>query len=269
MEVMAAVALLGALAMTAAAQEPSVKSHEPLDDRELGQWAAANLERVLPIVHEPTLDTYIAQLGAVLAKYANSPFTYTFTVYIDRGSREELKAGLTSPAAAGASMPMDAFQGQAEEPVSVAGGPVFIPLSLLAAAPNEAVFAFQMAHAMAHIALRHRAKLAARKDDRRPGAMPMRTLTFAFAYEREADYAAMRMVSQAGYSPEAMAAYLSGQTAAESAVFWARPTPIQRSRAIRAKSESLPAATYTAATGGFAAARSLARAVVAPHWRVR
>ena len=294
MNAIAAVVLLGSLAATAWAQEPSGKgvSHEPTLDayiaqsakgvnfysvqreRELGRDAAASLERVLPIVHEPKLDAYIAQLGATLAKYANSPFTYTFTVYEDRRPSKE-------PAGAGVLMPMDAFQGQAGEPVAVAGGPIFIPLSLLAAAPGEAVFAFQLAHAMAHIASRHATRQATRTElmgldaipswgaqntavaDRRPMAAPLGVLQFSRAFERQADYVALLIVSHAGYSPESMAAYLSGQPAPEraAAVFSAHPTPGERSKAIRAKFESLPAATYTAATGGFAEARAIAASV--------
>jgi predicted Zn-dependent protease len=291
MNVMAAVLLLGSLAVMASAQEPSAKgvNQEPkLDayieqsakglnfyslerERELGRWAAANLERALPIVHEPKLDAYIAGLGATLATYAKSPFTYTFTVYEDR------RPG-TEPAGAGAVMPMDAFQGRAGEPVAVAGGPIFIPLSLLAAAPNEAVFAFQLAHAMAHIALRHATKQATRTElmgldasraqntavaYRRTTAVPLGVLAFSRAFEREADYVALRIVTQAGYSPEAMAAYLSGLPAPEKGVgvFSARPTSVERSKAIRAKFESLPAATYTAATGGFAEASAIAASV--------
>jgi predicted Zn-dependent protease len=175
-------------------------------------------------------------------------------------------------------MPIDAFQGQAGEPVAVAGGPIFIPLSLLAAAPNEAVFAFQLAHAMAHIALRHATKQATRTEllrldasgaqitavaDRRPTAVPMGMLAFARAFERQADYVALRIVSQAGYSPEAMAAYLSGLPVPEKAVavLSVHITSVERSKAIRAKLESLPAATYTAATGGFAEARAIAASV--------
>jgi predicted Zn-dependent protease len=282
MNARAAVLLMGSLAVTASAQEPSAKGlnfYSLERERELGRWAAANLERALPIVHEPKLDAYIAQLGAMLAKSANSPFTYTFTVYEDRRpGKEPQKADLTVPASAGAAMPMDAFQGQAGEPVALAGGPVFIPLSLLAAAPNEAVFAFQLAHAMAHIALRHATKQATRTElmgpdalraqsmpvaDRRPTAVPMGVLAFSRAFERQADYVAVRIVSEAGYSPESMVAYLDGLPAPAKtvAVFSARPTPGERSKAIRARFESLPAATYAAAAGSFAEARAIAAGI--------
>jgi predicted Zn-dependent protease len=274
MNVITVALLLGSLTVNASAQEPSAKGlnfYSVERERQLGRGAAADLERALPVVHEPKLDAYITQLGATLAKYANSPFTYTFTVYEDRRPSRW-------PAGAGAAMPMDAFQGQAGEPVAVAGGPIFIPLSLLAAAPNEAVFAFQLAHAMAHIALRHATRQATRTElmgldasgaqstavaDRRPTAVPMGALAFSRSFERQADYVALLIVSQAGYSPESMAAYLSGQPVPEraAAVFSAHPPPSERSKAIRAKFESLPAATYTAATAGFAEARAIAASV--------
>jgi predicted Zn-dependent protease len=285
MNAMAAV-LLGSLAVTAWAQDPKLDAYIAQSakginyytvarERELGRSAAAGLERVLPIVHEPKLDAYMAQLGATLAKNVTTPFTYTFTAYDDRKPGNGPRQGdLTRPAGAGAAMPMDAFLGPAGEPVAVAGGPVFIPLSLLAAAPNESEFAFQLAHAMAHIALRHATKLATRTDlmgldlsraqnvalaDRRDsGAIPLNVLAFSRAFERQADYVALRIVSLAGYSPESMAAYLSGQAATAKAAFSARPAPGERAKAIRREAEKLPAGTYDAATGGFDEAREMA-----------
>lgn len=297
MHVTASMLLLGTLAVTAAAQQPSAKgaSQEPkLDaliaqsakglnfyslerERKLGSQATATLERTLPIVNEPKLDAYIAQVGAMLAKAAASQFVYTFTVYEDRRQlKQTQQADLTSPAVAAAVMPMDAFQVPAGEPVAVAGGPIFIPLSSLAAAPNEAVFAFQLAHAMAHVALRHATKQATRTElagvdassgqfttiaDRRLTQFPLGMLQFARAFERQADYVALRIVSQSGYSPQAMADYLSGLPAPGRAVFSAHPPPSERSRDIRAKSERLPATAYTTATGGFTEARAIAATV--------
>jgi predicted Zn-dependent protease len=232
------------------------------------------------VAHEPKLDAYVAQLGGALAKYAASSFTYTFTLYDDRQPvADPRKADLTTRAADGAAMPMDAFQGQAEEPVAVAGGPIFIPMSLLAAAPNESVFAFQLAHAIAHAALRHATRQATLTDrlgldalraqntavadrgatENSPGTVPLGMLQFSAAFERQADYAATLIVSQAGYSPEWMADYLSGLPARGKggARFSGHPPPSERSKAIRAQFRRLPAATYAAATGGFVEAREM------------
>jgi predicted Zn-dependent protease len=272
-----AVVILGSLAGAAFAQEPSAKGvnfYSVEKERALGQSLASRLESTLPIVHEPKLDAYIAQLGAALAKYTDSPFTYTFTVYEDRRLSQQLPQPESTVPSAGAALPMDAFRGQADEPIAVAGGPIFIPLSLLAAAPNEAVFAFQLAHAMAHIALRHQTRMATRTElmqisaqvaqnmptaDGDGQAIPMGILAFSRAAEREADYLAVQIVARAGYNPEAMAAYLDGQPDPKHPVFSARLVPSERAKAIRAEVDKvLPIATYAAATGGFDEARSLA-----------
>ena len=203
------------------------------------------------------------------------PFTYTFTVYEDRRpSQEPPQADPTVPSA-GAAMPLDAFRGPAAEPVAVAGGPIFIPMSLLANAPNEAVFAFQLAHAMAHTALRHQTRWATRAEfmdistqvaqdmptGQRGQAIPIGYLAFSRANEREADYLAAQIVSRAGYSPEAMASYVSEQPAPKNPAFSPHPIPSDRAKAIRAELEMLPPDAYTAATGGFADAKALAAAI--------
>jgi len=271
--------LLGSVAWTAFAQEPAGKGvnfYSPAKEVELGRQLAANLARALPPVHEPKLDAYIAQLAGLLTQ-PDAQFTCTFTVYDDR------KKGAAGPESAGkaAGMPADAFQGPPTEPVALAGGPVFVPLSLLANAPNEAVFAFQLAHAMAHIALRHSTRMATRAEltqisekvaasSAQPGptperhalAVPLSFLTFARAAEREADFVAARTVAQAGYNPAAMIDYLNAQPAQEkNTVFSAHPATRERAAAIRSASESLPLNAYSAATGGFAEARALAASI--------
>lgn len=178
-------------------------------------------------------------------------------------------------------MPLDAFQCLlATEPVAVAGGPIFIPLSLLANSPNEAVFAFQLAHAMAHIADRDATRFMTRTDvaaSAPPAFAPLKirvenascgqaytvpfsAVNLAVSFERRADYEAVVMMSQAGYSPDAIAAYFAAQPAPKSAAraFSTHPTPKQRAQAIRNQFAKLPAATYDAATGGFDEAKALA-----------
>jgi Zn-dependent protease with chaperone function len=231
---------------------------------------------MLTVVREPKLDAYVAKLADALAKYANSPFPYSFTLYEDR-RRNVL------PLAAGAPgtlplMPLDAFQCLlATEPVAVAGGPIFVPLSLLANSPNEAVYVFQLAHAMAHISDRHATKFMTHTDLAASGrfrhdvrvenascgqayTVPISAVTLASSFERRADSEAVVMTSQAGYSPEAVAAYLAAQPVPKSAAraFSTHNTPKQRAQAIRNQFANLPAATYGAAAGGFYEARALA-----------
>ena len=234
---------------------------------------------MLAVVREPRLDAYVAKLSDALVKHVNSPFPYSFIWYEDRLHN-------VLPPVAGAPgtlplMPIDAFQCVlATEPVAVAGGPIFVPLSLLANSPNEAVLAFQLAHAMAHIANRHAARFMTRTDViassrfsfwqptiRVQNAtcfqgykLPMTAATLLGDFERRADSEAVVIVSQAGYTPEAVAAYFATQPSPERAAraFAGHPTPKQRAQAIRNQFAKLPAAIYDAETGGFNEAKALA-----------
>lgn len=60
-------------------------------------------------------------------------------------------------------MPFDATVSLAE-PMAVAGGGIFVPAGLLANSPTEAAFALKLAHAIAHIALRHPTRMATRAE---------------------------------------------------------------------------------------------------------
>ncbi len=285
MKLMTAICL-ASVAGTLGAQQPAAHGmnfYSVEKEKQLGQTFAANLEKSLPMVHEPKLDAYVAKLGAALAQYAESPFDYTFQMYEDRSGAQVTPMAPPRMPAAGPAMPVDAFRGPAAEPVAVEGGAVFIPMSLLASAPDEAVFAFQLAHAMAHVARRHPTQLATRSEliqisqvtaptpqtvegaNRPPVAPAVGTLAFARAAEREADYWAVQMVSKAGYNPEAIALYLGEEPKPKepnvSAVFAVRPPPGERAKAIRAELEKLPAAGYTASTGDFDSAKALAGSV--------
>jgi len=240
-------------------------------EAQLGRETAAGLERTLPIVHDARLDAYVAQLAANLARQGDSPFTYTFTVYDDRKPVSATPGVLA--------MPADAFQRAPAEPVAIAGGTVFVPLSLLAGAPNEAEFAFQLAHAMAHIALRHSTKMATRigiaqiatQTPSPPGwtgnttqpAIPLGFITFARQHELEADFLATRMVAGAGYDPQAAMEYLQAQPEPSRSlnVFSMHPTGRQRVDVIGAVLKTLPARTYAPDSAGFADAKALAAAV--------
>jgi predicted Zn-dependent protease len=276
-----AVLLLVALALAALAQKPSPGDnfYSLEEERKFGQSTASTLERMLTVVREPKLDAYVARLSDVLARHANSPFSYSFTLYEDR--RHNVLPPAAGPAGTLPLMPIDAFQCVlATEPVAVAGGPIFIPLSLLANSPNEAVFAFQLAHAMAHTADRHATRFMTRTDvivasrfsfwqpaiqvqNETCGQgykLPMTAMALLDDFEKRADSEAVITMSQADYTPEAIAAYFAAQTAPKNAArtISTHPTPRQRAQAIRNQFAKLPAATYDAATGGFDEARALA-----------
>ena len=287
MNSVAASVLMGLLVLPAYAQEPSAKGvnfYSLESEIQLGQEAAATLMRMLPIVHEPKLDAYLAKLTAELAKYASPQFAYSFTVYEDRKPLGLQWVALTTAFR----MPADAFQGLAAEPVAFAGGPILVPLSLLADAPDEAEFAFQLAHAMAHIALRHSTRQATRQELQNIAAVALKVesdhtlagaailtservavqlgmLTFARQSELQADTVATGIVAAAGYDPEAAVRYLEGQPPADGAkpprVFSAHPTVDRRVAAVRAALEKLPARGYAAGTGEFDEVKALAAGI--------
>jgi predicted Zn-dependent protease len=273
---------MGLLVLPAQAQEPSAKGvnfYSLAREIQIGQEEAATLVRTLPIVHEPKVDAYLANLTAELVKYADPRFAYSFTVYEDRKPLGPQWVAMATPA--------DAFEGRATEPVALPGGPILVPLSLLADAPDEAAFAFQLAHAMAHVALRHATRQATRQEilnigtvaleaqkvsapvaaaifSTQPLAMELGMLTFARTFEREADTVATSIVAEAGYDPETVVAWLEGQPPAgarPSRVFSAHPTMDRRVETVRAKIERLPSRVYAAATGEFDEVKALAASV--------
>jgi predicted Zn-dependent protease len=280
--------LMGLLVLPAHAQEPSAKGvnfYSLAREVQIGQEAAATLLRTLPIVHEPKVDAYLTNLTAELAKYADPRFAYSFTVYEDR---KPLGLQWVAMATARAfRMPADAFEGPAAEAVALPGGPILVPLSLLADAPDEAAFAFQLAHAMAHVALRHATRQATRQEildigtvaletqkvsapaaaaifSAQPLAMELGMLTFARAFEREADTVATGIVAEAGYDPETVVAWLEGQPPAgvrPSRIFSSHPTAGRRAETVRAQIEKLPSRVYAASTGEFDRVKALAASV--------
>jgi beta-barrel assembly-enhancing protease len=220
-------------------------------DREIaeGRKVAAELAGSLPMMHDERLDAWMERLGRSLAPSPYQSFThpvtlfrYSFTLFDDR---------TPAPARIALTMPFDAA-GAATEPIAVAGGGVYVPASLLANAPNETIFAFQLAHAIAHIALRHPTRMATRAEV--VGNLPppfvgdwpangaLGLPAFAQTLEQQADDLAVELVSAAGYDPAAVVPYLEPQRAGR----------------VRASSEKLPPRDYRANTGQFEAMKALA-----------
>jgi predicted Zn-dependent protease len=280
---------MGLLALPAHAQELSAKGvnfYSLEREAQIGREAAATLVPTLPVIHEPKLDACLASLTAELAKYADPRFAYSVTVYEDRKPLGPLWAAMATARAF--LMPVDAFQGRPAEPVALPGGPILVPMSLLADAPDEAALAFQLAHAMAHVALRHSTRQATRQEllniasatlhaqnvsavaavairSSVPAAMELGMLTFARAFELAADSMATGIVAEAGFDPGTVVAYLEGQPPVDGArhprVFSAHPTMDRRAETVRAKLEKLPQREYGAQTGGFDEVKALAATV--------
>ncbi|MBZ5585203.1 MAG: M48 family metalloprotease [Acidobacteriia bacterium] len=251
------VSLLPALAQQRTPQAVNFYSIEK--ETSEGQAASATLRSGLSLIRQPKLDAYLAKLTADLSKQAPGPFPYIVAIY----------GGVPGAATVALTMPADALLFGATEPVAVAGGAIFVPVSMVADAPNETVLAFQLAHAMAHISLRHATRLATRADISRGGgaqaAPRLAFLAFARQLELEADAAAVPMIAAAGYDPAEVVAYLQKLPPAGnegmSTAFSAHPTTAERLETIRAEAEKLPARKYGAGTGEFEAMKSLAAGV--------
>jgi predicted Zn-dependent protease len=256
--------LLMVTALTVSAQAPSSKGlnfYSIEKETELGKQVAANLEKSLPIIHDPKLDAYGARLGALLAEHSDQGFAFRFRFYDDRLSPPE-------PPLPAMMFPADAFKGKPAEPIAVAGGPIFIPLSLLADADSEGEFAAQLAHAMAHIALRHSSRLATRGQiisyypagSQAPATAPLGFLTFARQFELQADQLAVGAIAEAGYDPTAMVLYLEQHRPSDggqvSQVFSAHPTASKRIETVNVAIRELPARLYSAGTGEFEAMKA-------------
>jgi predicted Zn-dependent protease len=241
-------------------------------DREiaLGQQLAAGVAAKMTIVHDPALDAYVAKLGAAIAAQADGRFQYTFTIFDDRKPWAASVAGFATPA-----------DRQTSEPMAFAGGPIFIPLSLLSNAPNEATFAFELAHAVSHVALRHATRNATKTDLMQVGtdsatrvmptstasetvqngaelAVPLAQLAFARANELEADNMATGILAAVGYDPQAVIPYLEAQLTPQPKVMSAWPASERRVNTVKAAVEKLPAHPYSANTGQFEAMKARA-----------
>lgn len=265
-------AILCAVAGCAAAQ-PGQGVNFYSVDREiaLGRQIAAGMAATLPVVHDPALEAYVAKLVAPLTAQVSSRFHYTFTLFDDRKPWWAPGFEFATPA-----------DGESEEPVAIAGGAIFVPLSGLRNAPTEAVFAFQLAHAVAHVALRHATRAATRTDLFQIGmqplaalqpatgyakvalsegarlAQPVAELAFARRFELEADQAAAGFLAEAGFDPQPVIPYLEAKLEPHPLILAAHPSGSQRAAAVKAFMEKLPAREYTAATGEFAAMKAIA-----------
>ncbi len=101
--------------------------------------AAVRIEQALPVVESEALDAYFRQLVG----------DQEFRIVVYREAPRGLQAG---PFA----MPLDGFANPGAEPVAMRGT-IFVNAQMLAGS-DEAAFAKKIAHAIAHVSLRHATK---------------------------------------------------------------------------------------------------------------
>ncbi|MEO8189000.1 MAG: M48 family metallopeptidase [Acidobacteriota bacterium] len=124
-----AVAALPAVAAPAPTTvRPGFNLFSTQQDIELGRQSAVQVEKQIPLIHDPAIDRYVSAIGSRLAAAAPGPkFPYQFKV-----------TNLSD---------VNAF--------ALPGGFMYVNRGLIELVPTEGQLAGVMAHEMAHVALRH------------------------------------------------------------------------------------------------------------------
>ena len=206
-------ALLIAVVITTApalAQTPvkrDTNRYSPEQDVQIGEEAAAEVRRELPMLNDARVDEYVEGVGrslvrAIPAEFQEPAFRYTFDVV----NQKEINA------------------------FALPGGPMFLHRGMIEAAKTEAEMAGVMAHEIAHVALRHGTAQATKGQKFQIGAIAGQILgaivggaagsviaqgssfglgayflKYGREYEREADFLGARIMAKAGYDPRDMA----------------------------------------------------------------
>ncbi|HEY2934871.1 MAG TPA: M48 family metallopeptidase [Acidobacteriota bacterium] len=187
--------------------KPPSNKYSVSQDVELGQQAAAEADKQLPILGIPEVNSYISNLGRKLAasippEYQHPEFRYTFKV-VDAKD-------------------INAF--------ALPGGPMYVNRGMIEAAETEGEVAGVMAHEMSHVALRHGTAQATKAQKYQVGAVAgailgaiiggnvgsvvaqgsqfglgAAFLRFSREYEKQADLLGTQTMARAGYDPMDMA----------------------------------------------------------------
>ena len=186
---------------------PEQNSYSVADDVKLGQEAAAEAKKQLPMLNDNRVDEFVEDVGAALAaaipgELRHAGFRYTFDVV----NQKEINA------------------------FALPGGPMFLNRGMIEAAKTEAEMAGVMAHEIAHVALRHGTAQATKGQKFQIGAVAGQILgaivggaagsvisqgsqfglgayflKYGREYQRQADLMGAQIMARAGYDPREMA----------------------------------------------------------------
>jgi hypothetical protein len=186
---------------------PEKNKYSPADDVKLGQEAAQEARRQLPMLNDSSVDEYVEDIGERLAKaipdnLQHPGFRYSFDVV----NQKEINA------------------------FALPGGPMFLNRGMIEAAKSEGEVAGVMAHEIAHVALRHGTAQATKGEKFQIGAIAGQILgaivgggagnviaagsqiglgtyfmKYGREYERQADILGAQIMARAGYDPRRMA----------------------------------------------------------------
>ncbi len=217
-------------------------------DVQLGQEAAAEIEKQVTVVDDKELTQYVARLGKRLADASPAPdYPYTFKVVADPN--------------------INAF--------ALPGGPIYVHTGLITAADNEAQVAGVVAHEVGHVALRHSTSRASKaqmfqlplvlaggliqKKGGILGALSQAGIGFGLnsvfmkysrSAEKDADILAARMMADVGYDPVEMATFFrkleeAGGGQGTPQFFSDHPNPGNRVEYVKEEIQYLPRKNYT------------------------
>ena len=209
--VIPALLVAASLAVTPAAAQtkitPPENKYSKQEDVKLGQQAAAEAKKELPMLTDERVDDYIEDIGrklvaAIPPEYRHNEFRYTFDVV----NQKEINA------------------------FALPGGPMFLNRGMIEAAKTEGEVAGVMAHEISHVALRHGTAGAGKSTlpglvnlggqilggiiggtlgsvvglGSQVGAQAWAT-KYTREYETQADILGAQILARAGYDPREMA----------------------------------------------------------------
>ena len=202
-------ALVASIAFVSAQTKvtPPANKYSVQEDVKLGQEAANEARRQLPLLRDETVDSYVDRLGqrlvaAIPADQRHPGFNYTFDVVNVRD--------------------INAF--------ALPGGPMFVNRGMIEAAKTEGEVAGVMAHEISHVALRHGTAQASKATKYQIGeiigavagaivggtagqvisqgtsfGLGTAFMKYGREYERQADIEGAQIMARAGYDPRDMA----------------------------------------------------------------
>jgi Zn-dependent protease with chaperone function len=186
---------------------PPANKYSPADDVKLGQEAAAQARKELPMLNDRLVSEWVDRVGrrlvaAIPAELQHNEFRYTF----DEINQKEINA------------------------FALPGGPMFLNRGMIEAAKTEGEVAGVMGHELAHVFLRHGTAQATKGERFQIGAVAGQVLgaiiggtagsiiaqgsqfglgayfmKYSREYERQADIMGAQILARAGYDPREMA----------------------------------------------------------------
>jgi hypothetical protein len=240
---------------------PDPNKYSLQQDIELGQEAAAEARKQLPMLNESRVDNYVERVGenlvdAIPPEFRHAGFRYTFDVV----NQKEINA------------------------FALPGGPMFLNRGMIEASRSEAEMAGVMAHEISHVILRHGTAQATKGQKFQIGAVAGQILgaivggaagsviaqgtqfglgayflKYSREYESQADLLGAQLMARAGYDPRAMATMFQTIQAegGRSGPEWlsSHPDPGNRSAAIT-REASMLRVQGNADTGQFSSIKS-------------